>query len=88
MKLRLLVAEAREALRCLEEGGIASADDADAASVLGLGFPKSVGGVLRWVEDFGLRAIRRCLRQLSRRTMASVSRLRLGCATARCGEMD
>ena len=54
IKLRLLVAEAREALRCLEEGGIASADDADAASVLGLGFPKRVGGVLRWVEDFGL----------------------------------
>ena len=54
VKLRLLVAEAREALRCLEEGGIATADDADAASVLGLGFPKKVGGVLRWVEDFGL----------------------------------
>ncbi len=54
VKLRLLVAEAREALRCLEEGGIATADDADAASILGLGFPKKVGGVLRWVEDFGL----------------------------------
>ncbi len=54
VKLRLLVAEAREALRSLEEGGIASADDADAASVLGLGFPKRVGGALRWVEDFGL----------------------------------
>jgi len=56
VKLRLLVAEAREALRCLEEGGIGSADDADTASVLGLGFPKSAGGVLRWVEDFGLGA--------------------------------
>jgi 3-hydroxyacyl-CoA dehydrogenase len=54
IKLRLLFAEAREALRCLEEGGIASADDADLASVLGLGFPKHVGGVLRWAEDFGL----------------------------------
>jgi len=54
IKLRLLFAEAREALRCLEEGGIASADDADLASVLGLGFPERVGGVLRWAEDFGL----------------------------------
>jgi 3-hydroxyacyl-CoA dehydrogenase len=55
LKLRLLFAEAREALRCLEEGGIASADDADTASVLGLGFPKRGGGVLRWTEDFGLK---------------------------------
>jgi 3-hydroxyacyl-CoA dehydrogenase len=52
--LRLLCAEAREALNCLEEGVIASADDGDAASVLGLGFPKRVGGILRWTEDFGL----------------------------------
>ena len=56
VKLRLLAVEAREALRCLEEGVIASADDADAASVLGLGFPKRVGGVMRWAEDFGLAA--------------------------------
>ncbi len=56
VKLRLLCAEAREALRCLEEGVIASADDGDAASVLGLGFPKRVGGILRWAEDFGLTA--------------------------------
>jgi len=56
VRLRLLCAEAREALRCLEEGVIASADDGDAASVLGLGFPKRVGGILRWAEDFGLAA--------------------------------
>ena len=56
VKLRLLSAEAREALHCLEEGVIASADDGDAASVLGLGFPKRVGGILRWTEDFGLAA--------------------------------
>jgi 3-hydroxyacyl-CoA dehydrogenase/enoyl-CoA hydratase/3-hydroxybutyryl-CoA epimerase len=52
--LRLRIAEAREALRCLEEGVIVSADDADTATVLGLGFPKRLGGVLRWAEDFGL----------------------------------
>ena len=55
LKLRLLVAEAREALHCLEEGAIASADDADAASVLGLGFSKRIGGILRWAEGFGLK---------------------------------
>lgn len=57
IQLRLLAAEAREALRCLEEGVVVSADDADAASVLGLGFPKAWGGVLRWVEEFGLGAL-------------------------------
>jgi 3-hydroxyacyl-CoA dehydrogenase / enoyl-CoA hydratase / 3-hydroxybutyryl-CoA epimerase len=41
-----------EALRALEEGVIKSADDADLASVLGLGFPR--GGVLQWVESQGL----------------------------------
>ena len=41
-------------MRCLEEGTIASADDADIASVLGLGFPKSLGGIARWVETFGV----------------------------------
>lgn len=54
---RLLAAEAREALRCLEDGVVASADDADAASVLGLGFPKARGGVLRWAEGYGLGAL-------------------------------
>ena len=29
------------------------------ASVLGLGFPKARGGVLRWAENFGLRRVRR-----------------------------
>jgi 3-hydroxyacyl-CoA dehydrogenase/enoyl-CoA hydratase/3-hydroxybutyryl-CoA epimerase len=54
IRLRLFAAEAGEALRRLEEGVVASADDADAASVLGLGYPG--GGVLRAVEDFGLVA--------------------------------
>jgi 3-hydroxyacyl-CoA dehydrogenase/enoyl-CoA hydratase/3-hydroxybutyryl-CoA epimerase len=54
VKLRLLCAEAREALHCLEENVVASADDGDAASVLGLGFSKRVGGIFRWVENFGL----------------------------------
>ena len=51
---RLRCAEALEALRCLEEGVLTSADDADTGSVLGLGFPAASGGVLRWVEDHGL----------------------------------
>ncbi len=56
LRLRLFAAESREALRRLEEGIVNSADDADAASVLGLGYPKQAGGVVRAVEDFGLDA--------------------------------
>jgi 3-hydroxyacyl-CoA dehydrogenase/enoyl-CoA hydratase/3-hydroxybutyryl-CoA epimerase len=51
---RLLVAEACETLRCFEEGIIESADDADVASVLGLGFPKALGGIACWTEAYGL----------------------------------
>jgi 3-hydroxyacyl-CoA dehydrogenase/enoyl-CoA hydratase/3-hydroxybutyryl-CoA epimerase len=54
LELRLLAAEAREALRCLEEGTIETADDADVACVLGLGFPKAVGGIVRWAEALGI----------------------------------
>ncbi len=51
---RLRWSESMEALRCLEEGVIASADDADTASVLGLAYPRADGGVLGWVERVGL----------------------------------
>jgi 3-hydroxyacyl-CoA dehydrogenase len=66
IQFRLLAAEAREALRCLEEGVVASADDADAASVLGLGFSPARGGVLRWAEDFGFGPLVEALDGLSR----------------------
>jgi 3-hydroxyacyl-CoA dehydrogenase/enoyl-CoA hydratase/3-hydroxybutyryl-CoA epimerase len=51
---RLMHGQAIEAARCLEEGVIASAADADAGSVLGLGFPKGEGGVLAQVQRRGL----------------------------------
>ena len=57
IRLRLFAAEAREALRRLEDGIVASADDVDTASVLGLGYSKQIGGVLREAEDFGLEAL-------------------------------
>ena len=54
LQQRLRCAEVMEALRCLEEGVLASADDADTGSLLGLGFPAATGGVLRWAESEGL----------------------------------
>jgi 3-hydroxyacyl-CoA dehydrogenase/enoyl-CoA hydratase/3-hydroxybutyryl-CoA epimerase len=62
---RLWFAEAMEALRALEEGVVASADDADTASVLALGFPQ--GGVLRRIEAEGLGAFVERSRELARR---------------------
>lgn len=64
---RLRCSEALQALQCLEEGVIARAEDADLASVLGLGFPKSRGGVLRDVEAQGLAAFAsECMRLAER----------------------
>ena len=51
---RLRSAETLEALRCLEEGVLTSADDADTGSLLGLGQPAASGGILRSVEAQGL----------------------------------
>ncbi len=52
--VRLRAAEALEALRCIEEGVLASADDADTGSLLGLGQPAASGGILRSVESQGI----------------------------------
>ena len=62
---RLRWAEALEALRCLAEGVVASADDADTASRLGLGFPG--GGALHWVEATGLATVRQVADELAAR---------------------
>jgi len=54
LALRLRAIEVLEAMCCLEHGVIETADDADTASLLGLGFPRADGGVLRWAETQGL----------------------------------
>ncbi len=54
VRQRLRCIEALEALHCLEEGVIARAEDADTASLLGLGFPAALGGVLCDVTTQGL----------------------------------
>lgn len=54
VKMRLLAIQALEAARCLEEGVVRTAADADLGAVLGLGYPKWTGGTLSYVDTFGL----------------------------------
>ncbi|RDV27935.1 fatty acid oxidation complex subunit alpha FadB [Alteromonas aestuariivivens] len=51
---RLMVPMANEAIRCLEEGIVDSAAEADMALLYGLGFPPFRGGIFRWIETLGL----------------------------------
>ncbi|KGK25400.1 3-hydroxyacyl-CoA dehydrogenase NAD-binding domain-containing protein [Pseudomonas plecoglossicida] len=52
---RLMLPFCAEALRCLDEGVVESADDVDLGAVLGLGFPRFRGGPLRYIESMGMQ---------------------------------
>ena len=51
---RMMVPMANEMARCLEEGVVESAAEADLALLFGLGFPPFRGGLMRWVDTVGL----------------------------------
>lgn len=51
---RLMIPMANEAIRCLEEGIVDSAAEADMALLYGLGFPPFRGGIFRYIETMGL----------------------------------
>jgi len=53
---RLLVALALEGVRCLDDGSIAGAAEADVGSLVGVGYPRWTGGVLSYIETVGLPA--------------------------------
>ena len=53
---RLTLAFCLETIRCLEEGVVASAAEADMALLWGLGFPRFRGGALRHVDTMGVEA--------------------------------
>jgi 3-hydroxyacyl-CoA dehydrogenase/enoyl-CoA hydratase/3-hydroxybutyryl-CoA epimerase len=63
---RLMLLMINEAARCLEEGVIASAEDADYGMVLGTGFPPFRGGPLRVAEAMGLEKVVQRLEGLAR----------------------
>ncbi|SEQ59328.1 enoyl-CoA hydratase-related protein [Thalassovita taeanensis] len=53
VRTRLLHAQVLEALRCLEEGVIASPAEADVQSILGWNFARHTGGVYSYFESIG-----------------------------------
>jgi 3-hydroxyacyl-CoA dehydrogenase/enoyl-CoA hydratase/3-hydroxybutyryl-CoA epimerase/enoyl-CoA isomerase len=50
---RMMIPMVNEVLRCLEEGIVASPQEADMALVYGLGFPPFRGGVFRYLDTMG-----------------------------------
>jgi 3-hydroxyacyl-CoA dehydrogenase/enoyl-CoA hydratase/3-hydroxybutyryl-CoA epimerase/enoyl-CoA isomerase len=51
--MRMMIPMANELARCLEEGIVGSAAEADMALIYGVGFPPFRGGVFRWIDDMG-----------------------------------
>ena len=51
---RMMLALCLETVRCLEDGIVETAIEADMGLVLGLGFPKFRGGALRFIDQLGL----------------------------------
>jgi len=54
---RLLLAFATECFLCGEDGTIRNPDDGDVASVLGIGFPRALGGPFHWAAARGHSSI-------------------------------
>lgn len=59
LKARFLYAQAVETVRCLEEGVLETAEDADLGSVYGWGFPIWTGGTISYIDTVGVPAFER-----------------------------
>jgi len=60
---RLMLPMIVEAATCVEEGVVSSAADLDTSLLLGVGFPRQLGGALRYADQLGLaRIVERCAR--------------------------
>jgi 3-hydroxyacyl-CoA dehydrogenase / enoyl-CoA hydratase / 3-hydroxybutyryl-CoA epimerase len=61
---RMVLPMVNEAARCLAEGVVRSAADADLALIFGTGFPPFRGGLCRWADQEGLPRIIATLERL------------------------
>ncbi|MGF1689844.1 fatty acid oxidation complex subunit alpha FadB [Photobacterium kagoshimensis] len=52
--MRMMLPMMFEAIRCLDEGVVASPDEADIAMIYGTGFPPFRGGLFYYMDQFGL----------------------------------
>jgi 3-hydroxyacyl-CoA dehydrogenase / enoyl-CoA hydratase / 3-hydroxybutyryl-CoA epimerase len=56
LKQRLLVIQALETARCMEEGVITDVREADIGSILGFGFAPFTGGTISYIDGMGTKA--------------------------------
>lgn len=66
MQNRVVLPMLNEAVRCLEDGIIASPRDGDIGAVFGIGFPPFLGGPFRYLDSLGLAEVVRKLEELNR----------------------
>jgi 3-hydroxyacyl-CoA dehydrogenase/enoyl-CoA hydratase/3-hydroxybutyryl-CoA epimerase len=64
LKQRLLVTQALEAARTVEEGVITDPREADVGSILGFGFAPYTGGALSYIDFMGPKAFVELCRKL------------------------
>ena len=55
VRKRLMYIQALETTRCMEEGVVTTAAEADLGSILGWGFPAWTGGTLSYIDTIGIR---------------------------------
>lgn len=56
IKDRLTFCQSLEAVRAMQEGVVNSAADANIGSIMGIGFPAQSGGVLQFINAYGVKA--------------------------------
>ena len=66
LKDRLLAVQALESVRILDEGVLNSVAEANIGSIFGLGFPAWTGGVLQYINQYGLEAFVERAHELAR----------------------
>lgn len=67
VKDRLLYRQSVETARCLAEGVLTSAHDANIGSIFGIGFPAWTGGALQFIHGQGIESFERRCDELARR---------------------